>query len=45
MHCFKLLADWVKSRDFDRQVVEFQICEAIQNRFTAQGTPQTVLMG
>jgi hypothetical protein len=45
MHCFKLLADRVKSRDFDRQVAELQICAAILNRFTALGTPQTVRMG
>ena len=45
MHCFKLLADHVKSRDFDRQVAELQICAAILNRFTALGTPQTVRMG
>jgi len=42
MHCFKLLADRVKSRDFDP---ELQICAAILNRFTALGTPQTVRMG
>lgn len=45
MHCFKLLAYRVKSRDFDRQVAELQICAAILNRFTALGTPQTVRMG
>lgn len=45
MHCFKLLADRVKSRDFDRQVAELQICAAILNRFTALGTPQTVRIG
>ena len=45
MHCFKLLADHVKSRDFDRQVAELQICAAILNRFTALGTPQTIRMG
>lgn len=45
MHCFKLLADRVKSRDFDRQVAELQICAAILNRFTALGTPQTVRLG
>lgn len=35
MHCFKLLADHVKSRDFDRQVAELQICAVILNRFTS----------
>lgn len=45
MYCFKLLEDRVKSRDFDRQVAEPQICAAILNRFTALGTPQTVRMG
>ena len=45
MHCFKLLVDQVKSRDFDRQVAELQICAAILNRFTALGTPQTVRRG
>lgn len=45
VHCFRLLADRVKSRDFDRQVAELQICVAILKRFTALGTPQTVRMG
>ncbi|QND85774.1 Uncharacterized protein ChrSV_3548 [Chromobacterium vaccinii] len=44
MHCFKLLADRVKSRDFDRQVAELEICAAILNRATAPDTPQTVRM-
>jgi hypothetical protein len=44
MHCFKWLADRVKSRDFDQQVAKLQICAAILNRFTARGTPQTAHM-
>ena len=44
-HCFKLLADHIKSRDFDQQVTELQICAAILNLFTALGTPQTIRMG
>ena len=41
MHCFKLLGERVRSRDFDRQVAELQIRAAILNRFTALGTPIT----
>jgi hypothetical protein len=41
MHCFKLLGERVRSRDFDRQVAEIQIRAAILNRFTALGTPIT----
>ena len=41
MHCFKLLGERVRSRDFERQVAEFQIRAAILNRFTALGTPIT----
>ena len=41
MHCFKLLGERIRSRDFDRQVAEFQIRAAILNRFTALGTPIT----
>ena len=45
MNCFKLLADHVHSRDFDRQVAELQTCAEILNRFTTLGTPQTVRIG
>ena len=39
MHCFKLLGERVRPRDFDRQVAELQIRPVILNRFTARGTP------
>jgi len=45
MHCFKLLGERVRSRDFDRQVAELQIRAAILNRFTALGTPLTQRVG
>jgi IS5 family transposase len=45
MHCFKLLGERVRSRDFDRQVAELQIRAAILNRFMALGTPITQRMG
>ena len=45
MHCFKLLGERVRSRDFDRQVAELQIRAAILNRFTALGTPITQRVG
>jgi hypothetical protein len=42
MRCFKLLGEYVMARDFDRQVAELQIRNAILNRFTRLGTPATV---
>lgn len=45
MHCFKLLGERVRSRDFDRQVAELHIRAAILNRFTALGTPITQRVG
>jgi len=45
MRCYKLLAERVMSRDFDRQVAELQIRAAILNRFTALGTPVTKRAG
>ena len=45
MHCFKLLGERVRSRDFDRQVVELQIRAAILNRYTALGSPITQRVG
>ena len=45
MHCFKLLGERIRSRDFDRQVAELQIRAAILNRFTALGTPITQRVG
>jgi hypothetical protein len=45
MHCFKLLGERLRSRDFDRQVAELQIRAAILNRFTALGTPITQRIG
>ena len=44
MHCFKLLGERVRSRDFHRQVAELHIRAAILNRFTALGTPITQRM-
>jgi len=45
MHCFKLLADKVRARDFDRQVAELQIAADILNRFSRLGRPVTVCAG
>ena len=45
MHCFKLLGERIRSRDFDRQVAELQIRAAILNRFTALRTPITQRVG
>ena len=42
MHCFKLLADKVKSKSLQSQITELRICGVILNRFTEMGTPQTV---
>ena len=39
MRCFKLLGEQVMARDFDRQVAELQVRDAILNRFTGLGTP------
>ena len=41
-HCFKLLADKVKSKRLQIQITELRICGEILNRFTEMGTPQTV---
>ena len=41
MHCVKLLGQRLMSRDFDRQVAEFQIRVAVLNGFTALGIPVT----
>ena len=45
MHCVKLLGQRLSARDFDRQVAETQIRDAILNGFTALGIPQTVAVG
>jgi len=45
MHCVKLLGQRLSARDFDRQVVEFQIRVAVLNGFTALGTPITETVG
>ena len=45
MRCFRLLAERVMSRTFDRQVAELQIRAAIPNRFTAPGAPLTQRAG
>lgn len=42
MRCFKLLAERVIARDFDRQVAKLQVRIAIPNRFTRLGIPHTI---
>ena len=45
MHCVKLLGQRLMTRDFDRQVAEFQVRVAVLNGFTALGIPVTKLAG
>jgi hypothetical protein len=45
MHCVKLPGQRLSARDFDRQVAEIQIRDAILNGFTALDIPSTVAMG
>ena len=45
MHCVKLLGQRLAARDFDRQLVEFQVRVAVLNGFTALGTLVTEVMG
>jgi len=45
MHCVKLLGQRLASRDFDRQVAEFQVRVAVLNGFTALGMPVTEVAG
>ena len=45
MHCLKLLGQRLAARDFDRQVAEFQIRNAVLNSFTALGIPVTEVVG
>ena len=45
MHCVKLLGQRLMSRDFDRQVAEFQVRVAVLNGFTALGIPVTEAVG
>jgi hypothetical protein len=45
MHCVKLLGQRLASRDFDRQVAEFQVRVAVLNGFTALGIPITEAVG
>ena len=45
MHCVKLLAQSLASRDFHRQVAEFQVRIAVLNRFTALVIPVTEAVG
>ena len=45
MHCVKLLGQRLMARDFDRQVVEFQVRVAVLNGFTALGIPVTKVVG
>jgi hypothetical protein len=41
MHCVKLPGQRLTSRDFDRQIAEFQARVAVLNGYTALGTPVT----
>jgi len=45
MHCVKLLGQRLASRDFERQVAEFQVRVAVLNGFTALGRPVTEAVG
>ena len=45
MHGVKLLGQRLVTRDFDRQVAEFQVRVAILNGFTALGIPVTETVG
>lgn len=42
MQCFKLLAQRIMARTFDRQITELKVRAAILNRFSQIGTPNTV---
>jgi chromosome condensin MukBEF MukE localization factor len=44
MHCFKLLGERIIARDFDRQVAELQVRDAVLIRFRRLGMPITVTM-
>lgn len=41
MHCVRLLGQHLASRDFDRQVAEFQVRVAVLNGFIALDIPVT----
>lgn len=45
MHCVKLLGQHLSARDFNRQVVEFQVRVAVLNGFTALAVPITEAVG
>ena len=45
MHCVKLLGQRLMTRDFDRQVAEFEVLVAFLNGFTALGIPVTEAVG
>lgn len=45
MHCVKLPGQRLMARDFDRQVAEFQVRDAVLNGFTALGIPLTMVAG
>jgi hypothetical protein len=45
MHCVKLLGHRLASRDFDREVAEFQVRVAVLNVFTAFGISVTEAVG
>jgi len=45
MHCVKLLRQRLMARDFDRQVVEFQVRHAVLNGCAALGVPVTRVAG
>ena len=43
MHCFKRLGQRLMAQTFERQVVEVHVRVGLLNRFTALGTPNTVV--
>ena len=45
MHCVRLLGQHLASRDFDRQVAEFQVRVAVLNGFIALDIPVTEAVG
>lgn len=42
MNCIKLLGQSLVARDFERQVAELQVRNAVLNGYTALGIPVTV---
>ena len=41
----KLMGELVMARDFDRQLAELKVRDAILNHFTRLGTPEMVRVG